>query len=76
MQDGKIKIILMLVLIMPAFIFAQDVVQLLPYDGNANTFVNAQILADTAATGGLLPNRVYELQRDQYYLVNATLNMS
>ena len=77
MQDGKIRKILMLVLIMPAFLFAQDaVVQLVPYDGNANTFLNAQILADTTANGGLLPNRVYELQRDGYYLVNAEMRLS
>ena len=76
MKDSKIRTILMLVLIIPAFMFAQDVLQLVPYDGTASTFVNAQIIADTTATGGLLPNRVYELQRDQYYLVNATLNIS
>ncbi len=76
MQDGKIRTILMLVLIMPAFMFAQDVLQLLPYDGTAATFVNAQIIADTTANHGLLPNRVYELQRDQYYLVNAEMRLS
>lgn len=59
------------------FLFAmsvqgQDVVvKLLPYDGNAATFITAQIVADTAAAGGLSTNRIYELQRDQYYLSNA-----
>ena len=47
------------------------VVKLLPYDGTAATFVNAQIVADTTAAGGLSTNRIYELQRDQYYLSNA-----
>jgi len=74
MQDGKMRTILLLVLIVPAFVFAQeDVVVLVPSTGSPETFVNAQISADTTATGGLLPNRVYELQRDQYYLVNAEM---
>jgi hypothetical protein len=47
------------------------VVPLVPYDGNASTFVNAQIIADTTANGGLSANRVYELQRGEYYLHNA-----
>ncbi|KPL08533.1 hypothetical protein AMJ86_00215 [bacterium SM23_57] len=68
------RTILLLVLIVPAFMFAQeDVVVLVPSTGSPETFVNAQISADTTATGGLLPNRVYELQRDQYYLVNAEM---
>ena len=49
---------------------------LTPSDGSAGTFLNEQIIADTTATGGLLPNRVYELQRDQVYLVNNTLRMA
>ena len=76
MQDGNFRKLFMLLFILPALLYAEDVFTLLPYDGNANTFVNAQIIADTTATGGLLPNRVYELQRDQYYLVNAILRMS
>ncbi len=47
------------------------VVPLLPYDGTPATFVNNQIVADTVAAGGLSANRVYELQRDQYYFQNA-----
>ena len=76
MQDGKIRVFLMLVLMVPVFMFAQDVLVLTPSDGSAGTFVNEQIVADTTATGGLLPNRVYELQRDQLYLVNSTLNLA
>ncbi|MBN2091990.1 T9SS type A sorting domain-containing protein [candidate division KSB1 bacterium] len=53
-------------------LYGQDVVvKLKPYDGTAETFVNAQVVADTAAAGGLLATRVYELARDQYYLQNA-----
>ncbi|MCU0646292.1 MAG: hypothetical protein MUC94_18805, partial [bacterium] len=47
------------------------IVKILPYDGTAATFVNAQIVADTTAAGGLSTNRIYEFQRDQYYLSNA-----
>jgi len=39
------------------------VVNLLPYDGNAATFVNNQIVADHDGAGGLSTNRVYELER-------------
>ena len=77
MQDGIIKKILLLVLIIPAFVFAQeDVLVLVPSTGSEETFVNAQIVADTLANGGLLPNRVYELQRDQYYLVKSELRIA
>jgi hypothetical protein len=47
------------------------IVQLVPYNGTPETFVNAQIIADTVSAGGLSTNRIYELQRDQYYLHNA-----
>ena len=67
----------MLVLIIPAFMFAQeDVLVLVPSTGSEETFVNAQIVADTTTNGGLLPNRVYELQRDQYYLVKSELRIA
>ncbi|MDZ7721616.1 MAG: T9SS type A sorting domain-containing protein [candidate division KSB1 bacterium] len=74
MQNGKMIIIFMLMV--SASLFAQDVVVLEPSDGSAGTFLNEQIVADTTATGGLLPNRVYELQRGEVYLVNATLRMA
>jgi len=43
------------------------VVTLLPAAG----FVNAQIVADTAAAGGLSDTTVYELKRDSVYMANA-----
>ena len=76
MREGKIRFILMSILIMPALIFAQDVLVLTPSDGSSGTFVNEQIIADTTANHGLLPNRIYELQRDQYYLINAEMRMA
>ncbi len=50
---------------------AQDaVLTLVPFSGDTTSFINWQIIADTTATNGLLPNRVYELQRDAIYLHN------
>ncbi|MDD5765396.1 MAG: hypothetical protein PHW79_03960, partial [Candidatus Marinimicrobia bacterium] len=48
---------------------------LLPYNSTEATFLQNQIKADTTTTGGLLANRVYELQRDQYYYANATFTV-
>lgn len=53
-------------------VYGQDVVvKLLPFDGTAATYVNAQIRADTVTAGGVQANRVYEFQRDKVYLHNA-----
>ena len=49
----------------------ESVLQLIPYNGDTLTYVNWQIRADTTATGGLLPNRVYELVRGGNYLQNS-----
>jgi hypothetical protein len=51
-------------------VYGQTVVTILPYNGTAETYVNAQIVADTTTAGGLT-NRIYELARDQYFLANA-----
>lgn len=48
----------------------ESVLTLVPFNGDTTTFINWQIIADTTATGGLLPNRVYELQRGEIYLQN------
>jgi len=61
--------IIALFFIMPAG--AEDIVKLLPYDGTPGTFINAQIVADTTANHGLLPDRVFEMEREKYYLHNA-----
>lgn len=51
-------------------IYAQeDVLQLVPFNGDTLTYINWQIIADTTANG-ILPNRVYELSRDGIYLHN------
>jgi len=76
MQDGKIRNILVLIVMMTGFIFAQDVLTLVQSDGTPATFVNTQILADTAANHGLLPNRVYELERGGFYAINAEMRLA
>lgn len=48
----------------------ESVFPLIPYNGDTLTYVNWQIIADTTANGGILPNRVYELSRDGIYLAN------
>ena len=53
-------------------LYGQEVVvKLLPFDGTAATYVNAQLRADTVTAGGVQANRVYEFQRGQTYLHNA-----
>jgi hypothetical protein len=60
-------------LLLPVMSYGQEtVVRLLPFDGQPATYINAQLAADTAANHGLLPNRVYELDRDGYYFANRT----
>lgn len=57
-------------------VYGQEAVLLLvPSTGDTATYVNWQIVADTTATGGLLPNRVYELQRDAFYAMNRTFTV-
>ena len=53
----------------------EQVLTLVPFNGDTTTFVNWQIIADTTATSGLLPNRVYELQRDAIYLQNVSFTV-
>jgi hypothetical protein len=53
----------------------ESIVQLIPYNGDTLSYVNWQVIADTTLTGGLLPNRVYELVRDGIYLMNRTLTI-
>ena len=68
------------VLLVPLLAFSQEaVLRLTPYDGTPASFLNAQIVADTTANNGILPNRVYELKRGEgftgTYLANAQFNV-
>ena len=62
---------LLLLLAVPALVSAQEsILPLRPYDGTTDSFLNAQLAADTLA-GGIIPaGRVYELQRGAPYLAN------
>jgi hypothetical protein len=67
-------IILFLVAVSTSF-GQEDVLTLVPFDGSDASFLNAQFAADTTTTGGLLPNRVYELQRGGVYLSRAIITI-
>ncbi len=72
MRVNRLALLTFFIALFALTIFGQEaVVTLLPYDGNVNTLLQEQIKADTAATHGMLPNRVYELQRGQVYCANA-----
>lgn len=53
----------------------ESVLTLVPFSGQTATYVNEQFAADTTATGGLIANRVYELQRDGVYLSRAIITI-
>lgn len=73
MRYTKFGIIAIVFFLLAISLYGQDiVVKLQPYDGTPESYVNAQIVADTVAAGGLFANRVYELERDKIYLHNAT----
>ena len=56
--------------------FGQSVKRLLPYDGTAATYLMDQITADTTETGGLLPDRIYELDGGAIYLNTALMYLN
>ncbi|HEY5614716.1 MAG TPA: T9SS type A sorting domain-containing protein [Bacteroidota bacterium] len=76
MFNKKIGIVFAFLIVIASSAYGQEsVLPLLPYDGTVATFVDEQFKADTAATGGLLADRVYELQRDAVYLTKAIINI-
>jgi hypothetical protein len=71
MFNKKHWLILALMFLFYSTAYSQEsVLPLVPFDGDSLHYVNKQIEADTVATGGLLPNRVYEFARDGIYLAN------
>ena len=61
--------IALLLFLLPVILFGQEL-RLAPYSGQASSYLNAQIAADTVANGKL-PNRTYVLTRGALYLSNA-----
>lgn len=57
-----------LMLILSGFAFGQSVVQLVPFNGTPQTELITQIVADTTANNGILPDRVYELVGGGLYI--------
>jgi hypothetical protein len=62
----------LIVFLLSTVLFGQSVLRLNPYDGTAGTELIAQIIADTTATGGLLADRVYELEGGGTYIATQT----
>lgn len=54
----------------------QGVLRLTPYNGQASSFINEQIKADTTTNHGIPAGRIYELQRGGTYLATATFNVT
>jgi hypothetical protein len=59
---------LSLTIILSGLTLGQNVVQLVPFNGTPQTEIIAQIIADTTANGGILPDRVYELVGGGLYI--------
>jgi type IX secretion system substrate protein len=64
--------ILTILLLLTGLTYGQDVLTLTPWDGSATTELFTQIIADSAADGGIKPNRVYELTAGQVYAASQT----
>ncbi|MCU0344833.1 MAG: T9SS type A sorting domain-containing protein [Ignavibacterium sp.] len=64
-----------LTFLLSGFLFGQNVHQLVPFNGTPQTEIVAQIIADTTATGGLLPDRVYELVGGGLYICQQTFSV-
>jgi len=54
----------------------QGVLRLTPYNGQASSFINEQIKADTTTNHGIPAGRIYELQRGGTYLATAIFNVT
>ena len=67
--------LVLLILTVGAANAQESVYTLLPFNGDPARYVDAQFVADTTATNGLLANRVYELKRDSVYLTHAILTI-
>lgn len=77
MKLKKYKLLIVAVLLVISSVsFAQSILKLKPYDGNASTYLVAQIKADTLANKGILANRVYELEAGGVYLNTEVFNVS
>jgi hypothetical protein len=63
---------LALTIILSGLSFGQNVLQLVPFNGTPQTEIFAQIIADTTANGGILPDRVYELVGGGLYICQQT----
>ncbi|MCI0552988.1 MAG: hypothetical protein L0287_18725 [Anaerolineae bacterium] len=76
MHVRKLGVLFVLLFLVVMTSYGQEsVLTLLPFDGDTTKYINAQFVADTANTGGLLANRVYELERDAVYLTRSIITI-
>lgn len=68
LKKHYIKLSLSLIILFSGLTFGQDVVQLVPFNGQPSTELMAQIIADTTANNGIPANRIYELQGGGLYI--------
>ncbi len=68
-------IVFLLFIIFSSYTSAQSIKVLKQYDGTPESYLVAQIRADTLATGGLLPDRVYHLENGGIYLNTEIFNV-
>lgn len=71
-RQHYIVLALFLMIILSGFAFGQNVLQLVPFNGTPQTELIAQIIADTTANNGILPDRVYELVGGGLYIGQQT----
>lgn len=71
-------LLLVVLLLIPFCLQAQEsVLRLVPWNGDASSYIDTQIGADTVAHSGVIPaGRVYELQRGAPYLSHAVINVN
>lgn len=68
LKKHYISLSLSLLILFSGLTFGQNVVQLVPFNGQPSTEIVAQIIADTTANNGIPANRIYELQGGGLYI--------
>lgn len=68
LQKHYIRFSLALMILFSGITFGQNVVQLVPFNGQPSTEIVAQIIADTTANNGIPANRIYELTGGGLYI--------
>ena len=67
-RNHYVVLFLVFTVILSGFAFGQSVLSLATYNGDPSTELMTQIIADTTANHGILPDRVYELEGGGLYI--------